>query len=138
MIGNKFDTFMLACLQKKHDLSADTFKIVLTNSLPVRTYTQLSDITQIANGNGYTTGGTATTITSLAQSNGAYKWVLTDVTFTASGGTMADFRYQVLFNDTSVNDLLVAWWDYGSTVQLAAASSWVWDADASSGVLQGS
>ena len=132
---NKFQSFVEALAEKKHDLGADTLKVVLTNTAPVATNTQLSDITQIANGNGYTTGGTAATISSSAQSSGTYKLVLADVVFTASGGSMGPFRYVVLYNDTSTNDLLIGWWDYGSALTLADSDTFTTDFDATSGVL---
>lgn len=132
---NKFQSFVEALAEKKHDLGADTLKVVLTNTAPVNTNTQLSDITQIASGNGYTTGGTAATISSSAQSSGTYKLVLADVVFTASGGSMGPFRYVVLYNDTSTNDLLIGWWDYGSAITLSDSDTFTTDFDATSGVL---
>ncbi len=131
---NKFQSFVEDMAEKVHNLGSDTLKVVLTNSAPVNTNTQLSDITQIANGNGYTTGGTAATISSSAQSGGTYKLVLADVVFTASG-SMGPFRYVVLYNDTSTNDRLIGWWDYGSAVTLAASETFTVDFDGTTGVL---
>ena len=82
---NKFESFVEAIAEKVHNLGADTLKVVLTNSAPVATNTVLANITQIANGNGYTTGGTQATISASAQTAGTYKLTLADVTFTASG-----------------------------------------------------
>src|SRR5688572_10327906 len=104
---NKFQSFVEALAEKVHNLGSDTLKVALTNSAPVNTNTVLANITQIANGNGYTTGGTAATISSSAQSAGTYKLVLADVVFTASGGTMGTFRYVLLYNDTASNDELI-------------------------------
>lgn len=81
---NKFQPFVEALAEKVHNLQSDTLKVVLTNSAPVATNSQLSNITQIANGNGYTTGGAATTVSSSAQTSGTYKLVCTDVVFTLS------------------------------------------------------
>lgn len=131
---SKFNSFVEAVAEKKHNLGADTLKVVLTNSAPVATNTQLSDITQIANGNGYTTGGTAATISSSAQSSGTYKLVLADVVFTATGA-VGPFRYAVLYNDTATNDELIGWWDYGSAVTLANTDTFTVDFDATTGVL---
>ncbi len=80
----------------------------------------LADITQISGTNGYTTGGTATTI-SLSETSGTTTVNGTEVVFTASGGSVGPFRYVVLYNDsaTSPLDALVAWWDYGSSITLA-------------------
>ena len=131
----KFNSFVEALAEKTHNLGADTLKVVLTNSAPVAANTVLADITQIANGNGYTTGGTAATISSSAQTSGTYKLVLADVTFTASG-SMGPFRYAVLYNDTATSDELIGWWDYGSSITLAASETFTVDFDATNGVLQ--
>lgn len=131
----KFNSFVEALAEKTHNLGSDTLKVVLTNSAPVAANTVLADITQIANGNGYTTGGTAATISSSAQTSGTYKLVLADVTFTASG-SMGPFRYAVLYNDTATSDELIGYWDYGSSITLAASETFTVDFDATNGVLQ--
>lgn len=132
---NKFQPFVEFLAEKGHNLGSDTLKVVLTNSAPVNTYDQLADITQISNGNGYTTGGTTATISSSAQSSGTYKLVLADVVFTASGGSMGPFRYVVLYNDTAAGDELIGWWDYGSAITLASGETFTVDFDATNGVL---
>lgn len=132
---SKFNSFVEALAEKTHNLGSDTLKVVLTNSAPSAANTVLADITQIANGNGYTTGGTAATISSSAQTSGTYKLVLADVTFTASG-SMGPFRYAVLYNDTATSDELIGWWDYGSSITLAASETFTVDFDATNGVLQ--
>ena len=53
-----FDEFIFSLGGSDIDLDSDTFKAVLSNSAPsAANNTVLTDITQIANGNGYTTGG---------------------------------------------------------------------------------
>lgn len=131
---NKFNSFVEALAEKVHNLGSDTLKVALTNTAPAATDTQLSAITQIANGNGYTTGGSTTTQSSSAQTSGTYKLVLGDVVFTASG-TMATFQYAVLYNDTAANKELIGYWDYGSAVSLADGETFTWDADPTNGVL---
>lgn len=132
---NKFNSFVEAMAEKSHNLGSDTLKIVLTNTAPSASNTQLSDITQIANGNGYTTGGTSMTVSSSAQTSGTYKLVGGDVVFTASGGSLGPFRYAVLYNDTATNDLLIGWWDYGSALTLADSDTFTVDLDPTAGVL---
>lgn len=133
--GNKFNSFVEAAMEKKHNLGSDTLKIMLTNTIPLATNTVKADLTEISAGNGYTAGGTAATITSSAQTSGAYKLVLADVTFTASGGTMATWRYATLYNDTATNDELICWWDYGSSISLADTQSATIDLSATLGTL---
>lgn len=132
---SKFNSFVEALAEKVHNLGADTLKVALTNSAPVATNTVLGDITQIANGNGYTTGGTATTISSSAQSSGTYKLVITDVVFTASGGAIGPFQYVVIYNDTASNDELIAWYDYGSPISIPNGATFSVDFNASAGAL---
>ena len=132
----KFNSFVEALAEKVHNLGADTLKFALTNSAPSAANTVLANITQIAGSNGYTTGGTAATISSSAQSSGTYKLVLADVTFTASGGAMGTFRYVVLYNDTATNDELIGYWDVGSAISLSAGQAFVVDCDPTNGVLQ--
>lgn len=131
---NKFNSFVEALAEKVHNLGSDTLKIALTNSAPLATNTQLSNITQISPGNGYTTGGTAATITSSTQTSGTYKLVLADVVFSATGA-VGPFRYAVLYNDTATNDELIGWWDYGTSITLASGDTFTVDFDAANGVL---
>lgn len=132
----KFQSFVEAVAEKTHNLGSDTLKVMLCNTAPVNTNTVKANLTEISAGNGYTAGGTAATITSSAQSSGTYKLVLADVVFTASGGSIGPFRYAVLYNDTATNDELIAFWDYGSSITLAAGETFTVDFDASNGVLQ--
>ena len=132
---NKFNSFVEAVAEKVHNLGSDTLKVVLTNSAPSATNTVLANITQIANGNGYTTGGSTAAQSSSAQSSGTYKLVLDPVVFTATG-SLGPFRYAVLYNDTATNDELIGWHDYGSSVTLAnAGETFTVDYDGSAGVL---
>lgn len=131
----KFQSFVEAVAEKSHNLGADTLKVMLTNSAPVNTNTVKANLTEIGTGNGYSAGGTATTISSSAQTSGTYKLVITDVVFTASGGTIGPFRYAVLYNDTATNDELIGFWDYASSITLNDGETFTTDFDASAGVL---
>lgn len=130
-----FNSFKENVMEKVYNLGSDTLKVVLTNSAPnAATNTILTDITQIANGNGYTTGGSALTISSSAQSAGTYKLVVADLTFTASGGTMGTFRYAVYYDDTATNDELIGYVDYGSAVSLLTGEQFTLDHDGAAGL----
>lgn len=132
---NKFNQFTKDLVDGVHDFDAHTFKVVLTNTAPVAANTVLANITQIANGNGYTTGGTATTM-STSTSSGVAKITATDVVFTATGA-MGPFRYAVLYNDTPTSpaDPLISWVDYGSAVTLAAGETFTVDFDGTNGLI---
>jgi hypothetical protein len=131
---NKFNSFVEALAEGVHDLGSDDLRVVLTNSAPSAGNTVLSDITQIANGNGYTTGGEAATQVSSSQTGGTYKLVLNDVTWTATGA-MGPFRYVVLYNADAANDELIGWWDYGSSITPQSGDTFTVDFDGSNGVL---
>lgn len=121
---NKFEDFSEQLIRGVHDFDAHVFKVALSNSAPNATDATLSSISQISGTNGYTTGGTATTVT-LSETAGTTTLQGTQVVFTASGGTMGPFQYVVLYNDsaTSPADALIAWWDYGSPVTLLAGET---------------
>lgn len=120
---NKFGDFSEQLVRGVHNWGSHSFRVALTNTLPVATNTVLANITQIAAGNGYTAGGTATTVT-VAETAGTTTVQGTEVVFTATGA-MATFQYAVLYNDTPTSpaDPLVAWFDYGSAISLTAGET---------------
>lgn len=132
---NKFNSFVENLAEKVHNLQSDTLKVVLSNSAPVATNTVLANITQIANSNGYTTGGSAATQVSSAQTSGVYKLILNDVTFTATGGDIGPFRYVVLYNHTASNDELIGYFDYTTPLTITSGNSFTVDFDGTNGVL---
>lgn len=120
----KYNIFCQDIGRAVHNLNSDVLKIALTNTAPnVSTHVGLSDITEISPGNGYTAGGTAVGSTAYSQTGGTASLTGNDVVFTASGGSMAAFRYAVLYNDTSTGDKLIQYWDYGSSVTLAVGET---------------
>lgn len=131
----KFNQFTDDLAKGKHDFSAHTYKIMLTNVAPVSTNAVKADITDITSGNGYTAGGTATSIT-LSNATGVEKVVASNVTFTASGGSIGPFRYAVMYNDTQTSPVkpLVNFFDYGSSVTLNSGETFTWTPDATNGL----
>jgi hypothetical protein len=129
----KFNCFVEDLAEKKHDLSADVLKVMLTNTSPVATNTVRSNITDLSTANGYTNGGNAATLGSSTQTTGTYKLVLNDVVFTASGA-VGPFRYAVLYNTVGTQPL-IGWWDNGANVTLANLEAFTVDFDGSAGVL---
>ena len=123
---NKFNSFVEALAEKTHNLGSDVLTVALTNSAPVNTNTVLANITQIA----YTNLSTRVLagVTS-AQVSGSYKLDANDLVLTASG-TVAQFRYVVLYNDTATNDELIGFYDYGAAVDLLNGETFTitWDA----------
>lgn len=119
---NKFQDFSEQLVRGVHDWDANTFKIALTNTAPVATQTtwNVTDHPAPAAANGYTAGGTATTI-SISETTGTTTVSGTQVVFTATAGGIGPFRYAILYNDsaTSPADAAIAWWDYASSITLA-------------------
>ncbi len=130
----KFNSFPEALGRKVHNLNADVIKVVLSNTAVLATNAVLADITQIANGNGYTTGGTVSSGNAYSQSSGTGKFTSGDVLFTASG-SMGPFRYAVMYNDTATNDELIGWIDYGAAITLTVGDTFLVDFNAADGVL---
>lgn len=132
----KYNIFVLDLSNGKHNLGSDTLKIALSNTLPVATHAVLADITEIGAGNGYSSGGTASTLTSNTQTSGTQKLILQNVVFTASGA-VGPFRYTVLYNSTQASPVkpLIGAWDYGSSITLANTDTFTWAPDASAGAL---
>lgn len=123
---NKFNQFVEDLAHKKHDCSADTFKVALTNTLPVATNSVLADITEIT----YTyCSARELTRASSGQTSGTYNLVFNDLTLTASGGNVGPFRYVVVYNDTATNDPLVGWYDTGVSNTLTDTSTFQIDLD---------
>lgn len=134
---NKFNQFVEDLAKKVHNLNSDTLKVMLSNVAPVATNAILSDITEIAAGNGYSAGGNTLTFTSGAQTSGTYKLVLADSVFTASGGSIATFRYVVVYNSTPASPLkpLIGWYDYGVGLTITSGNTFTVDLDNTNGIL---
>lgn len=119
---NKFQDFSEQLVRGVHDWDAHTFKIALTNTAPTAAQTtwNVTDHPAPAAANGYTAGGTATTI-AVSETSGTTTVTGTQVVFTATAGGIGPFRYAILYNDsaTSPADAAVAYWDYASSVTLA-------------------
>jgi len=119
-------SFPEAVAEKVHNLGSDTLTVALTNTTPTTTWTQLSDLTEIA----YTNLSTRViTTASSSSSAGTYTLALTDLVLTASGA-VETFRYVYIYNDTATNDELIGYVDYGSAVTLADTEEFTIDFNA--------
>lgn len=135
---NKIYQFVADICQKVHNLStsADVLTVALTAAAnaPVATNTVRANLTEIA----YTNlSSRALTINASSQTTGTFKLVVTDLVLTASG-TVATFRYVVIYNDTPTSpaDPLVAWYDYGNNVTLNNGDTFTLDFDNTNGFFQ--
>lgn len=115
---NKYEN-CIEVLVTTANASTDSFKFALTNTAPDATaHTQLSDITEIAPGNGYAAGGLGVSVTG-SESGGVYTLSQdSTVTLTATGGSVGPFRYVVFYDDTVTGDPLISYFDYGSSITL--------------------
>ena len=132
---NKFNCFVQDVGRGVHNLNSDTLKVVLSNTAPGAANAVLTDITEIAAGNGYAAGGTAAASNVYGQSAGTAKLTAGNVVFTASGGAIGPFRYAVLYNATAAGHNLIGWWDYGSALTLADTETFTVSFDPTNGIL---
>ena len=117
---NKFNSFVEELAHGAHDLDNDQLTVALTNDAPTAANSVLADLTEIA----YTNLSSRNlTRTSSGQTGGTYAIVLEDLTLTASGGSVAEFRYAVIYNSTAVGGPLIGWYDRGSGVILQDGES---------------
>lgn len=93
-------------------------------------------ITEVANGNGYTTGGNSATVTSSSQTAGTYTLVLASPSVWTATGAGFTFQYAVLTDSTTSTN--VGYWDYGSSQAVAAGESVYVAFDPATGVFQAS
>lgn len=106
------------------DLDSDTLKVALCNTDPT------SGTNVVSDGNGVLANVTEISYTNLSsrtlqnvtstQASGTYKLSADDLTLTASGGSVAAFRYIVVYNDTPTSpaDPIIGYYDYGASLTL--------------------
>ena len=106
------------------DLDSDTLKVALCNTDPT------SGTNVVSDGNGVLANVTEINYTNLSsrtlanvtstQTSGTYKLSADDLTLTASGGSVAAFRYIVVYNDTPTSpaDPIIGYYDYGASLTL--------------------
>lgn len=129
-----FDEFKLNVTNATINLSTDSFKVALSNTAPTAaTDDEFIDITEISAGNGYVAGGQVLDNRTWAETGagtGIWQFTTDDEVFTASGGTIGPFRYVVVYSDTSTNDKLVGYLDYGSSISVTDGNTFTVDVGA--------
>ena len=108
----KINSFSEAIAEGKHNFESNTLKVALMNTAPQATDTKLSELTDPI-----TSGMDTMTLvkTSSGQTAGTYKYIPADLTMTATGA-VGPFRYVVVYDDTSTDDLLVCYCDRGASI----------------------
>jgi galactitol-specific phosphotransferase system IIC component len=90
--------------------------------------------TEVANGNGYTTGGNGAAVSSSSQTGGTYKLVLTSPAVWTASGAGFSFQFAVLVDSTTGTN--VAYWDYGTSQAVASGETVTVTLDPTNGVFQ--
>lgn len=122
---------------EKIDWLSDTHKVQLhtsTASFDLDADEAVADVSnEVANGNGYTTGGATLGSLTLTYNASGNKTVMdaADPTWTASSSGFA--ANSAVFLDTT-SDNLIGWLDFGSTTTLAAGDTLTINIDATNGV----
>lgn len=114
--------------------TTDTWRVIIHTDAPVvATDDDLSDFTEIAGSNGYTTGGENITFNS-TRTGGTVTSTAVDVVWTATGGNLGASttgRYFTIYDDTSTGNHASHYYDYGSTFTVASGETMTVDFGAS-------
>jgi hypothetical protein len=114
---NKFQTGIEGLLEGVN-AGTDSWVIKLATAVDAT----LGTITEVANGNGYSTGGNSAGVNSTpTQSGGTYTLTLSNPAVWNATGAGFSFRYAVLTDSTSGTN--VAYWDYGSSQTVASGET---------------
>ncbi len=116
----------MALAAEKHTLGSDTLKARLITSALDLDWDEWADCSgdEIANGNGYTTGGVTLTVTSWGlDSNDIPRLIITSPVWTSSGAGMAAYRTLIVLNDTAPADEIIGGIDYGFLRQVPSGSA---------------
>ena len=74
--------------------------------------------TELANGNGYTTGGATVSGTGVSNASGTETMTASATTWTSVTGSMGPFRYVDYYDSTPATKTLIGSYDYGSSLTL--------------------
>lgn len=136
IVFQKFQPFVEKLAKGTFNLTSDatctpTIALCAAANPPANTNAVLADLTEIA----YTNlSSRVVTVTSCSQTSGTLKWILQDLTLTATGDVAA-FQYIVLYDADSVGSSLIGYFDYGSEITLHNGDSVVLGFDASTGAI---
>ena len=122
--------FILQQAGKVIDFQNDNFKCIMCNGTydesALRDYQTYADVSanEIAQGNGYLTGGINVNNTSAVDddTNNRTLFKCDDMTFTAVGGTISSVRYAVMYDPDGENTLVYAF-DFGENKNIADGQS---------------
>jgi len=128
---NKYDTAIESLCNKLLDAfgATDSWKAVIHTDAPLTGDAVLTDLIEIGNSNGYTSGGLDITFNSTRTTN-VVTATATDVVWTAvtgNLGTSTTGRYVSVYDFTSAAKNLWCNWDYGATFTVAVGETFTLD-----------
>ena len=126
---NKF-TPAIEALFEGSNAGSDTWVVKLATAVDQGAGT----ITEVANGNGYTTGGNSAAVSSATHTSGTYKLVLSSPSAWTASGAGFTFQYAVLVNSTTGTN--VGYWDYATSQAVASGETVTVTLDGANGVFQ--
>jgi len=107
-----YDEFIELSRDGTTDLDTNTFKMALfqstSNAATLSTAGYAALTNEVANANGYTTGGVTLTSVTWGQTSGTGTFDCADAVWTASGGSIAA-RFAVIYDDTPAGKTLVGY-----------------------------
>jgi hypothetical protein len=141
---NKINDFVEDLAEGVHDLGSDQIAVALSNTAPGAEGSDptgdgngdLGNVSEVGYGNLSGANPRNVTTTSSTQSGGTYQLTLTDLTLTASGGSVGAFRYVYIYNEDAASDELICYYDYGSSITLADGETLDIDFDNANGLFQ--
>jgi len=130
MASGIYNRFKANLMNKEIDLEADTIKVILLDGDHsfTATHNVLTDVSsnELANGNGYTTGG-ATLANKAVTQAATTKW---DADNTAWTGATFTAYHAVVYDDTHATDDLICSSDFGGAQVIAGGTFTIaWHAD---------
>lgn len=131
---NKINTFVADLANGSHNFTVSTgnqYAVYLTDTAPTAASTSPTGEISYANFSG--ANPNYITITASSQTSGTEKVVVNNLTMTATGA-IPQFRYVGIKNVTTSK--VVAWFDYGSEVNMVANDALIINFDQTNGLLQ--
>lgn len=128
---NKYDSGAEA-LVEGINAGTDTWRVILSNTVPAVTDVAQADAAELTTTGGYTVNGNTCAIVSSTNASGVYKLVLGSPAAWTGSGAGFTVRYAILWNQTA--DKLIGWWDYTSSQLVATGETFTVTLDGTGGV----
>lgn len=134
--GAIYNNFKEQVMESEFNLLSDTLKLILVSGHTpnIDTHTQYTDVSgdEYGTGSGYTAGGATLSSVTVTQDDTNDRGVFdaADVTWSSLGAlSPATPSHCILYDDTHASDLLVAYWEIGSTATNGGDYTIQWNAN---------